>query len=279
MNALLDESAIQAEAKLLDEAEQQAKQIRQTTAVYTEMGIEDAYAIQNAWCQRRLDRGERLVGHKIGLTSRAMQKAMNIETPDSGFITDVMVFAPDSELEAENFCDPKLEVELAFVLAQDLAGADLSIEDVLAATEYVTPAAELIAARSFRHNPKTGRTRTVVDTISDNAANAGMICGGNPVAPEEIDLRWVAGLAYRNGVIEETGVAAGVLDHPATGIIWLCRRYAEQGLSLKAGQTILAGSFTRPIDVRPGDEFLFDFDALGSFKLAFKTKTGGQTDV
>ena len=109
----------------------------------------------------------------------------------------------------------------------------------------------------------------MVDTIADNAADAGIVCGPNAVGPREVDLRWVSALAYRNDIVEETGVAAGVLDHPAAGIVWLARRYAEQGLSLEAGQTILAGSFTRPIDIAVGDEFRFDFGPLGSFGLAF----------
>ena len=106
-------------------------------------------------------------------------------------------------------------------------------------------------------------------TISDNATDAGIVCGASPVGPREIDLRWVGALGYRNGIIEETGIADGVLDHPATGIAWLAHRYAQQGLTLDAGQTILAGSFTRPIDIRSGDEFRFDFGPLGSFELSF----------
>jgi 2-oxo-hept-3-ene-1,7-dioate hydratase len=259
----------QAEARLLDNAEQAAEQIRQTTSVYPDLTLDDAYRIQAEWLSRRLARGERLVGHKIGLTSRAMQQAMNITTPDSGFLTDKMVFEPDSELVAAHFCDPKLEVELAFVLAQDLAGADLSVDDVLDATEYVTPAVELIAARSYRRDPRTQRIRTVVDTVADNAADAGIVCGGRRVAPREVDLGWVSALAHRNGVIEETGVAAGVLGHPAKGIAWLAHRYGEQDLTLEAGQIILAGSFTRPLDIRAGDEFKFDFGALDSFSLRF----------
>ncbi len=194
---------------------------------------------------------------------------MNITTPDSGFLTEHMVFEPGADLAAASFCDPKLEVELAFVLATDLAGHDLSIDDVLDATEYVVPAIELIAARSHRKDPETGRTRTVVDTIADNAADAGIICGGRRVGPREVDLRWVGALAYRNDLLEETGLAAGVLDHPARGIVWLARRYAEQGLTLEAGQTILAGSFTRPLDISPGDSFRFDYGPLDSFTLSF----------
>ena len=265
----LTEEQVRDEAATLDEAERTATQVRQTTSIYPDMTIDDAYRVQAAWLDLRLDRGEILVGHKIGLTSRAMQRAMDITTPDSGFLTDSMVCAPDAELVAGAFCDPKLEVELAFVLGADLAGLELAIDDVLDATEYVTPAVELIAARSFRRDPDSGRTRTVVDTIADNAADAGIVCGSERVGPRDIDLRWVAALAYRNGVIEETGVAAGVLDHPALGIGWLAHRYAEQGRTLEAGQTILAGSFTRPIDIRAGDEFRFDYGPLGEFGLRF----------
>lgn len=265
----LSEELILEEAALLDQAEIDATQIRQTTTVHPNLEMDDAYRIQAAWLDRKLGRGERLVGHKIGLTSRAMQASMNITTPDSGFLTESMVYEPDSELRAGSFCDPKLEIELGFVLGTDLAGADLSIDDVLDATEYVVPSVELIAARSYRRDPESGRTRTVIDTISDNAADAGIVSGGNQVGPREVDLRWIGALGYRNGEVEETGLAAGVMDHPATGIVWLARRYAEQGLSLQAGQIILAGSFTRPIDVRPGDEFTFDYGPLGSFGLAF----------
>ncbi len=261
--------AAAAEAERLDEAERLATQMRQSTEAYPDLTIEDAYTIQSAWRDLRLARGEEIVGHKIGLTSRAMQAAMNITTPDSGFITDAMVFAPNSTLVAAEFCDPKIELELAFTLATDLAGTDLSVDDVLDATEYVQPAVELIAARSFRKDPSTGRTRTVVDTIADNAANAGIISGGERVSPREVDLRWVSALGYRNGIVEETGVAAGVLDHPARGIAWLAERYAQTGQSLEKGQTILAGSFTRPIDITSGDEFRFDYGPLGAFSVAF----------
>lgn len=266
----LSDDAVAVEARLLDEAEVSASSIRQTTSVHPDMTIDDAYRVQAAWAALKLARGETLVGHKIGLTSRAMQAAMNIETPDSGFLTDQMVLAPDTTHRAARYCDPKLEIELAFVLGTDLSGADLTIDDVLDATDHVSPSVELIAARSHRKDPATGRTRTVVDTIADNAANAGIVCGGTPVGPREVDLRWVGALGYRNGQIEETGIAAGVLDHPATGIVWLARRYQEQGRSLGAGQTILAGSFTRPIDVRAGDEFRFDFGPLGGFELGFE---------
>ena len=263
----LTDAEILAEAVLLDAAERERRQVRQTTSVYPQMTIDEAYRVQAAWLKIRLDRGERVIGHKIGLTSRAMQQAMNIDTPDSGFLTDAMVFAPSEPVAAADFCDLRLEVELAFVLAADLAGADLSVDDVLDATDHVTAAVELIASRTPRTDADTGRTRTVVDTIADNAADAGVVTGGTPVGPRDADLRWVGAAAYRNGVVEETGLAAGVLDHPANGIVWLARRYAEQGLTLQAGHVILSGSFTRPMAPAPGDKFRFDYGPLGSFNI------------
>ena len=261
----LSDAEIRAEAELLDTAERERRQVRQTTGVHPQMTIDEAYRVQAAWLDIRLGRGERVVGHKIGLTSRAMQQAMSIDTPDSGFLTDAMVFAPGEPITAADFCDLRLEVELAFVLADDLSGTGLNVDDVLDATDHVTAAVELIASRTPRTDPATGRTRTVVDTVADNAADAGIVTGGLPVGPRDLDLRWVGAIAYRNGVVEETGLAAGVLDHPANGIVWLARRYAEQGRSLRAGQVILSGSFTRPMAVAPGDDFRFDFGPLGSF--------------
>ena len=266
---MLNDDQIRSEARLLDRAERDRVQVRQTTSVYPAMTIEDAYRVQSAWQALREARGERLVGHKIGLTSRAMQAAMNITTPDSGFLTDRMVFEPGNDLAAADFLDLKVEVELAFVLAHDIGGPDLTVDDILDATDHVVPAIELIAARTFRVDPDTGRTRTVVDTIADNAADAGIVTGGRRIGPRDVDLRWVGALLYRNGTIEETGVAAGVLDHPANGIGWLARRYHEHGLSLQAGQIVLAGSFTRPVEVSPGDEFTADYGDLGRFTIPF----------
>lgn len=268
----LNNAEVEAEAHALDRAEQTRTQIRQTTSVHPTATIDDAYRIQSAWKDIRLARGEHLVGHKIGLTSKAMQESMQIATPDSGFITDVMAHDASEgaiAIPAGDHLDPKIEVELAFVLAADLEGADVGLTDVMAATDHVVPALELIAARSYRADPTTGRRRTVVDTIADNAANAGIITGGRPVGTDEVDLRWVGALLGRNGEIEESGLAAAVLNHPANGIVWLARRYSEQGLVLRAGDIVLAGSFTRPVDVRRGDHFRVDYGPLGTIEVSF----------
>ena len=273
---IMTDDDVAAEATRLDEAERTRCQVRQTTLVYPDATVDDAYRVQAAWRELRLARGERIVGHKIGLTSKAMQTAMNIATPDSGFLTDAMVFEPDSELDAGAFCDPRLEVELAFVLGADLeveAPGRLSVDDVLDATDHVRPAIELIAARSHRVDPGTRRTRTVIDTIADNAADAGIVLGGTEIAPHHYDLSWIGATATLDGEVVETGLAAAVLGHPARGVIWLAERHAAQGRRLRRGDVVLAGSFTSPLPVRPGSEFAFDFGSgerrLGAFTLRF----------
>ena len=165
--------------------------------------------------------------------------------------------------------DPRIEVELAFVLNKPLRGDDVTLIDVLNATDYVIPALEIIAARSYRVDPETGYTRKVYDTIADNAANAGIVLGGRPIKVQDVDLRWVSALLYLNGQIEETGVAAGVLGHPAKGICWVCKRFATHDIGLEPGQVILAGSFTRPVKVKAGDTIHADYGFLGGISVKF----------
>jgi len=261
---------IQDEAQRLDTAERNRQQVNATTVTYPDMTIQDAYHIQQAWMGIKQESGRKVVGHKIGLTSRVMQKNMGIDEPDFGCLLDDMVFEEGSTIPAAAFLDPKIEVELAFILKDKLEGKDLSVEAVLNATEYIVPALELIAARTFRLDPSTGYRRTVRDTISDNAANAGIILGHTKTKPRDLDLRWIGAMMMRNDIIEESGVSGAVLNHPAKGISWLASKYADFNLSLEPGQIVLAGSFTRPIDVRPGDNFFVDFNQLGSIKCHFE---------
>ena len=214
-------------------------------------------------------RGRSVAGYKIGLTSRVMQKVMGIDEPDYGMLLDDMVYENGAQIEASRFLDPRIEVELAFFLKERLEGSELTLEDVLAATDYVLPALELIAARTYRIHPETGYKRTVRDTISDNAANGGVITGGNAVNPKDIDLRWIGAMMSKNGVIEESGVSGAVLNHPANGIVWLAKKYAQHGIALEPGQIILAGSFTRPIKVTKGDTISVDFNELGVLSCSF----------
>lgn len=259
-----DEVASQHEAHRLA-----VTQGQRVTASYPDMTLDDAYLCQKAWIDLQVHNGSVVRGHKIGLTSRAMQIAMKIDEPDFGTLLDYMFFFSGDTLAAASYNDPRIEVELAFVLKDPIGGPDVTAEQVLEATEYVTPALELIDARSYRVDPTDGVTRTVKDTIADNAANAGIITGGNPIDPSETDLRWVGAICKLNGTVEESGLAAAVLDDPVQGIVWLARRVAQYGIELLPGQTLLAGSFTRPVMCHPGDEFHVDFGPHGVIELGF----------
>ena len=265
----MDDTEIDHQAHLHDEARRTANQIEPVTVEHPQMTIEDAYAIQNRWLQIELERGRQLVGHKIGLTSRAMQLAMSIDEPDSGYLLDDMVFENGCRLEVANFCDPKIEVELAFIIGSRIEGPDVTVDEGLGSTEAVVPAIELIDARSYRKHPRTGVTRSVTDTISDNAADAGIILGDSREDPKNIDLPWVAAVCRRNGDVEESGVASAVLGHPALGVAWLAKRYSEHGVALEPCQIVLSGSFTRPVDCRAGDEFEVNYRDLGTIEFSF----------
>ena len=226
--------------------------------------------VQQSWVALKVAAGERVIGYKIGLTSRAMQLAMNIDTPDYGVLTSGMLFEPPAVIAAADFLDPKIEAEFAFVLRQPLSGPHVTVAEVMQATAYVQPALELISARSLRVDPETGYTRNVFDTIADNAANAGIIPGAERIHPEEIDLPWAGAILYLNGQVEDTGLGAAVMGHPAQGICWVCKRFAAYGIGLEPGQIILSGSFTRPLAVQAGDRVCADYGALGKIEVDFR---------
>ena len=233
------------------------------TARHPGMTVEDAYAVQREWRRRGVAAGRRPVGRKIGLTSKVMQVATGIDEPDYGAIFADMVYEDDSVIEHGRFSNVRIEVELAFRLAAPVDGPDATLEDVLRATDHVVPALEILASRIELEG------RTIVDTISDNAAMGAMVVGGTPVRPDDVDLRWVAAMLYRNGTVEESGVAGAVLDHPARGVAWLANKLAQHGDRLEAGELVLAGSFTRPMWVHPGDTVLADYRDLGTITCRF----------
>lgn len=238
--------------------------------------LDDAYAIQAAWVELQVAEGAVVRGHKIGLTSRAMQQAMHIDEPDFGALLDHMFVPNGAALRTADYLDPKVEVEFAFVLDRPLVAhevtGEVTVDDVYAATSHIVPAIELIDARSHRVHPLDGRRRTVIDTIADNAANSGIVVGDRTVSVADARdgrLRWAGAICSRNGVVEETGLGAGVLNDPVMGVVWLANRLQRLGIPLEAGETILAGSFTRPIDCRAGDRIEADFGALGVIRLDF----------
>ena len=266
---MLNQHTIEDLASRLDEAERTKSQVGIFTLEHPGLTIDDAYAIQRAWTRLQLKQGRVIKGHKIGLTSKAMQNAVGITEPDYGVLFEDMFYGDAGEIPFSRFHAPRIEVELAFVLKAPLQGPHCSIFDVLNATDYVTPALEILETRMHRVDPTTKAPRKVMDTISDNAANAALVLGGRPFRPLDVDLRWIAALLFRNGQIEETGVAAGVLNHPATGVAWLANRLAPHGEHLAAGEVVLAGSFTRPVEIRKGDTFHADYGKFGSISCQF----------
>jgi len=268
-NRTLDDAAVAAAARQIHEAERTRQPMRQLSRVHPGMTIEDAYAVQRAWMALKLAEGRKLRGHKVGLTSRAMQMSSQINEPDYGDLLDDMFYADGSDIPVSRFVVPRVEVELAFVLKSALRGPGCTLSDVLSATEYVVPALEIIDARIEQFDSQTKSPRRVMDTISDNAASAGVVMGGRPVRPMDVDLRWVGALMYRNGVIEESGVAAAVLNHPGNGVAWLANKLGTLGVTLQAGHVILGGSFTRPVAANAGDTLHVDYGILGSISCRF----------
>src|SRR5450432_2193146 len=216
-------------ARRLHRAEKTRVQIRQLSLDHPGITIEDAYAIQKAWIEIKLNEGRVVKGHKIGLTSKAMQSALGIDEPDSGILLYDMFFADGGLVPSDRFIDTRIE----------------------------------------RVDPLTKSTRKIFDTIADNAANAGIVLGGRPFRPLDADLRWIGALCYRNGQLEETGLAAGVLNHPATSVAWLANKIAPLGLALEPGQVVLAGSFIRPIETRKGDTIQADYGPYGTVSCYF----------
>lgn len=266
---MLDPALIKSLAARLHEAEKTRTQVRHFSAAHPDMTIEDGYAIQREWVALKLAEGRVVKGRKIGLTSRAMQLSSQITEPDYAPLLDDMFFEGGTDIPFDRFIAPRIEVELGFVLKAPLRGPNVTIYDVLAATEYVTPALEIIDARIEQFDRDTRAPRKVFDTISDFAANAGVVPGGRPVRPDAVDLRWLGAMLYKNGVLEETGLAAGVLNHPAMGVAWLANKIAPYGESLEAGDLILGGSFTRPVPAARGDTFQADYGKLGQIAFRF----------
>lgn len=258
---LTDEERTRA-ADILMEAERTRTPALQLSKTFPHIEIDDSYAIQSETTRRKIASGRRLIGHKVGLTSKAMQASSQIDEPDYGHLLDDMMLADGAKVPHGNYCVPRVEPELAFVLGKPLKGPGIGLIDVLRATEFVVPAIEIIDARV--QNP-----RKIYDTVADNGAAAGIVLGGRPIKPTEVDLRWVGAVFYRNSEIEETGLAAGVLGNPAMGIAWLANKVGRFGTVLEAGHIMLSGSFTRPVWADKGDTLHADFGPLGAVTVQF----------
>jgi len=259
---MLSEADRMKAADLLMEAERTRKPVVQLSKTWPDIQIEDSYWISGEVTRRKIAAGAKLIGHKIGLTSKAMQQSSQIDEPDYGHLLDTMMIHDGAKVPHANYCVPRVEPELTFILKEPLKGPGVGLADVLRATEYVIPSIEIIDARL--QNP-----RKIYDTVADNGAAAGIVLGGRPVRPMDVDLRWVGAVFYRNSEIEETGVAAGVLGHPAMAIAWLANKVGRFGTVLEPGHLMLSGSFTRPVWAEKGDTLHADFGPLGSVAVQF----------
>ena len=265
----LKPSDIEKAARDLFEAELKRRQIGLLSERHPEMDLADAYRIQDRLVGLKSGSGRRKIGWKIGLTSRAMQRALDIETPDSGVLFDSMLFDDGTCIPKGRFIKPRVEVEIAFEFSAGVSGARVDRDRVLSATRSVIPALEILDTRIVRQDQNTGRKRVIYDTVADNASNAGIVLGGSRHAPDSVDLRWIGAILERNGSVEETGLGAGVLNDPAESVAWLARRLAEYGGEIERGDIVLSGSFTRPVEAPSGSEFRADFGSFGSVSCSF----------
>ena len=274
---MFDDALVQQLAAELQQSQQTRTQVEHFSKRHPGMSVEDGYRIGRAWVELEKAAGKKVIGHKIGLTSRAIQISSQIDEPDYGTLLDDMLYVAQAgevlEIPVKNFIASRVEVELAFVLKAPLAGPNVTVEEVLAATDYITPAIEIIDARIEQFDRHTKVMRKVYDTISDNAANAGIVIGaGDPAFradPHTTNRPWCGAILRQNGAVEETGLAAGVQGDPAIGIAWLANKLAPWGETLQAGEIVLAGSFTRPVAAKAGDLFEADYGPLGSLRFRF----------
>ncbi|QLL07017.1 2-keto-4-pentenoate hydratase [Mycobacterium vicinigordonae] len=248
----------------LAEAERSRTGIAPLTAAHPDIDVVDAYEIQLINIRQRVAEGARVVGHKVGLSSKVMQQMMGVDEPDYGHLLDEMQVFEDSPVKTARYLLPRVEVEVGFILGEDLPGAGCTEADVLAATEAVAPSIELIDTRIRDWKI------ALCDTIADNASSAGFVLGTARVAPADIDITAIDAKLTRNGDLIAEGRSDAVLGNPATAVAWLSRKVESFGVRLKKGDIVLPGSCTFAVDAHAGDEFVAEFAGLGGVRLSFE---------
>ena len=251
-------------AQALWDAERDRKPIGPLTAEYPHIDVVDAYEIQLINIRRRLAEGRVIRGHKVGLSSKAMQEMMGVDEPDYGHLLDDMFVFEDEEVDTSGLCYPRVEVEVGFILGDALPAPGCNAADVLRATQYVVPAIEIIDSRVEDWKI------SLCDTIADNASSCRVVLGARATRIDQVDLRVVGATLRRNGSIIATGSAGAVLGNPVTAVAWLANKVHRFGVKLEAGHVVLPGSCTRAYDVAPGDNLRADFDTLGGVSINFR---------
>jgi 2-oxo-3-hexenedioate decarboxylase len=259
----LSNEIIEELAEYLEDCELQAKEATKITDRFPDMDFDDAYDIQFAIRRRKLDRGNRISGLKVGLTSRAKMKQMGVETPIYGFLADYFDRPDGGEVETDQLIHPKVEAELAFVTKAPLKGPGCHIGNVLAATDFVIPAVEIIDSRyeNFRFD--------LASVIADNASSSRYVLGGQMAAPGDLDMRTLGVVMEKNGQVVELGAGAAVLGHPAASVALLANMLGERDEEIPAGTLILTGGITAAVAVEQGDSVNVRYQGLGSVGMRF----------
>jgi 2-keto-4-pentenoate hydratase len=250
-------------AETLRIAEETQTAVPPLVQTFPGIDVVDSYEIQLLNIRRRLAAGATIHGHKVGLSSKAMQDMMGVDEPDYGHLLSDMVYSEQTPIPTGQFLIPRVEVEVGFILGDDLPGEGCTVEDVLRCTDFVAPAIELIDSRIA--DWKIG----LFDTIADNASSCGVILGQERVKPDELDLRAIDATLDINGSRVAEGRSDAVLGDPTIAVAWLANKVASFGVRLQAGHVVLPGSCTRAYDVRPGDDVVATFSGLGSVSVSF----------
>lgn len=260
----MDSAELDAAAEELYQAQEKRTPVDPLTDRYDGIDVTDAYEIQLRNIARRLDEGAVIQGHKVGLSAKAMQAMLGVNEPDYGHLLDTMFCFEADPIDVTRFLQPRVEVEVAFVLGASLAGPGVTVADVLRATEFVLPSIEIVDSRVADWRIK------LADTIADNASSGAVVLGGSPSRVDDLDdIRLIGAVLSANGVIRETGASGAVLGNPAVAVAWLANKVAGFGVTLEPGHVIMPGSCTRMIPVQSGDAIRADFDQLGHVSAVF----------
>ncbi|MGD9525220.1 2-keto-4-pentenoate hydratase [Pseudonocardia sp.] len=249
------------------DADRTAVPIPPLTDRHPDLGLEDAYAIQTVNVERRVADGRRIVGRKVGLTSRPMQQLLGVDEPDFGVLTEDMIVEDGDEVDLARLVQPRVEAEMAFVLGRDLAGPGVSTATALAAIAGVLPAIEIVDSRVADWKIK------LVDTVADNASSGLLVMGGKLTPVDRVDLRLVGVVVSRGGEVLHTGAGAAVLGNPARCVAWLANKLGAFGSGLRAGDVVLPGSPHAMVTVVPGDTFRAEFAHLGAVTVRFSKES------
>nr|WP_064092396.1 fumarylacetoacetate hydrolase family protein [Rossellomorea aquimaris] len=247
----------------LMEAEKKKHGVKPITELKPSISIQEAYHVQLETITQKVENGATIIGKKIGLTSIAMQELLGVDEPDYGHLLDGMAVENNGAVKGNQVLQPRVEGEIAFVLKKELKGPDVTVEDVLEATDYVLPALEIVDSRILDWKIK------LQDTIADNASSGLFVLGDHPVSINEVNLKEVQVKLFRNGELMNTGKGSAALGDPAYCVAWLANKLADYDLSLEPGEVILSGALSAAVFAHPGDEFSADFDWFGKVSCTF----------